>query len=365
MTITRQGSSVFFRNESAKNILENIVPTDTKVYIADFKFEIIPKLPDTVKELFISSKREVFPLVAICGFSSNLESLLIGRTKNNKNPLLIPPFPNTLKKLALRNMNLSQNNLPPFPNSLQRFHVDNCSFTTLPISKSLTSLTLQNLTIETLPEGLENITDLEIINTPIREISSFPPKLQTLYLENVPIQTIPPLPTETLAAFSLHTVSLREPFDSIYQQYMEYLEENEEDQEGALKFLTNAINKLYTIPKAFEERQENLKQRAKNTYALRRVAKPNSYLPPGLTNKVASFLSGESSTKPIHQQLQTIQRKVPEHQPAGITQQPFVPAYQQERNNRKTRYRLIKALNQEKNMKKGGKQRKTRRNTKN
>ena len=110
---------------------------------------------------------------------------------------------------------------------------------------------------------------------------------------------------------------------------------------------------------------QKLKRKLRNLTALRLTAKPNSYLPPGLASEVGSFLSGQPATMSMNQQLQNIKRKIPEFQPGGITQQPVIPPHQQIKNNIKTRYRLQKAIEEEKKNKKGGKQRKTRRNKKN
>jgi hypothetical protein len=319
----RSFGTLFCQDMTGSQILSLIQSSDISINISSFQDTTFPPLPHHIKALFLQS-------------SPKLRGIL--------------EFPPQLEKLFLQNLHPDvAKGLPSVPLSVTEFGLANCGATEIPpLSYSIQMISMENNQIRDMPE-------------------EWPETLEYLNLNNNQIRTIPPLYMKDTDFLSLDNNPLEEPFASIYARYREYMEEILEQGTTniipATQYLKTAINGLYDLHQGFRQRKQNLKSQAKGLLALKQLEAEGSVLPPELFREIGSQLSGQPVSKTLNQQLQAVKQKFPEFQPAGITQQPALSAYEKRIENSKTRRRLRNLLFQESNIArkklpgKGGKQR--------
>ncbi len=341
-----------FTNETGAFILSKLQPTHTKVVVTRFREQTFPQLPDTVKSIELMSI-QLNTLSSIAGFPSALENLKIwfqGGPK--KGSIQLPPFPPTLKSLWLDNCDPVA--IPPLPTSLQSLTLSHCNLSTIPdLPPNLADLTISNAGLVTLPTTWPpNLGYVDFSRNKIKAIESFPPNLYLIFLDYNQIQEIPEITIAGSPEINLDENPLREPFASIYNQYGEYrgeLLEQGQDPKVADLYLKNAVNRVYALRRGFQQRRQNLKSRAKGILATKIFAK-TANIPSNFSSELGSLLSGQPASKSLNAQYAAIKQQFPEFQPYGVTQQPFLPPHMERQERGKTRYRLQKLLNEERNI---------------
>ena len=212
---------------------------------------------------------------------------------------------------------------------------------------------MSNAGLVTLPTTWPpNLGYVDFSRNKIKAIESFPPNLYLIFLDNNEIQEIPEITIAGSPEIVLDGNPLREPFASIYNQYNVYrgeLLEQGQDEKVADLYLKNTVNRVYALRRGFQQRRQNLKSRAKGILATKAFAK-TANIPSNFSSELGSLLSGQPASKSLNAQYAAIKQQFPEFQPYGVTQQPFLPPHMERQERGKTKNRLRKLLNEERNI---------------
>ena len=293
----------------------------------------VPELPPALKTLSITNAR----LTELPTLPPGLTSLHC----NNNQLTHLPALPETLQYLHCQVNNLSE--LPPLPASL--VHLD-CSVNNF-------------IELPPLPTSLHH---LDCHSNQIQVFQPFPETLESLRCYNNQLRSLPELPPN-LMHLQAHTNKFPPMLDAIYTETDNQLFQVEmqggvlpPNQLDALarEVIQNTNRKvelLSVIPNALQQRQQNLKRRAKTLLGVKTIQQGRPNLPSNFFgSEIGSQVSGLPATMSLNNQYRAIKQKMPQFQPFGITQQPVVPPHIQRKLNANTRVRLRRLLQEEKNM---------------
>lgn len=336
------GTKSLVCTKSTFEIIEKVIrPTDYRVTIEAFQEPVLPRLPDTVKALLISK--------SLPNTVYNLPPSLFEFYCAENNFKVLPELPLTLQILYCSFNPLGQ--LPELPPNLTKLYCANCNLRELP----------------ELPDTLRLIICFEnrLISFP-----PFPPGLQEVNASSNQLTRLPKMrrftPEEVnFLSINFHENPLREPFASFYRDFEEVHQvviiiEDVNARKYAIannyNLLADRIDAYDNKIGALQSRQENTRRDIERVRRIQQTFGQAGPLPPELAAAVGSFYSGVGNlgSRSLNQQIATLRQRLPEYQPVGVTQQPFVPEHLRRKQNSNTRMRLRKLLSEEKNIQRKG-----------